>query len=258
MPKASALQKSRAVVGLKPDTLAPKKERKGGDNAHRVSEVSIDVRRNAQALMYQLFETALTQIINQVLTEEAFINAFLHLNDTESTFADHMELESYFRRMAARHAAKQMSTGLMQLVRSMMDLIFGFIDQELKNWTEAACERNPMYVYPHIGHRELLMRRAIVGVLAVTERLAREAEQEGTSIFFTQLFERQLGRHRVALEAFAVGRVGHILGFLLTGQKEQVRTIESAKNINKKRRGVAFFVRHFPVSGIQTGRPGGC
>lgn len=55
-----------------------------------------------------------------------------------------MELDSYFRRMAARHAARQMSPGLMQLVRSMMDLIFGFIEQELKNWIEAASERNPM------------------------------------------------------------------------------------------------------------------
>lgn len=79
-----------------------------------------------------------------MLTEEGFINAFLHLTDTESTFADHMELDSYFRRMAARHAARQMSPGLMQLVRSMMDLIFGFIEQELKNWIEAASERNPM------------------------------------------------------------------------------------------------------------------
>lgn len=86
----------------------------------------------------------MTQIVNQVLTEEGFINAFLHLTDTESTFADHMELDSYFRRMAARHAARQMSPGLMQLVRSMMDLIFGFIEQELKNWIEAASERNPM------------------------------------------------------------------------------------------------------------------
>jgi hypothetical protein len=40
-PKTSALQKSKAVVGLKGDVgQQPKKERKGDDNAHRVSEVS--------------------------------------------------------------------------------------------------------------------------------------------------------------------------------------------------------------------------
>lgn len=37
-PKSSALAKSKAVVGLKGE--APKRERKGDDNAHRVSEAS--------------------------------------------------------------------------------------------------------------------------------------------------------------------------------------------------------------------------
>ena len=49
-----------------------------------------------------------------------------------------------------------------------------------------------------------LMRSAIVGVLAVTERLSKEAEQESTSMFFAQLFERQLVRQRAVLDAFAV------------------------------------------------------
>lgn len=92
----------------------------------------------------QLYQQALTQIINQVLGEEDFISAFLHLTDTESTFADHMELDSYFRRQAARHASRAMSPGMMQLVRSMMELIFGFVDAELKDWVEAAIQRNPV------------------------------------------------------------------------------------------------------------------
>lgn len=82
--------------------------------------------------------------MNQVLVEEDFISAFLHLTDTESTFADHMQLDSYFRRQAARHASRGMTSGMMQLVRSMMDLVFGFVDLELKNWVEAASERNPV------------------------------------------------------------------------------------------------------------------
>lgn len=85
-------------------------------------------------------------IINQIATEESFVQAFLHITDTESTFADHMELESYFRRQAARHATKAMSNSLMQLARSLMDLMFGFVDGELRNWIEAAVERNPMSV----------------------------------------------------------------------------------------------------------------
>ena len=92
----------------------------------------------------KIYQIVLTEIINQIVQEEGFISAFLHLTDSESTFADHMELDSYFRRQAARHANKAISPGMAQLVRSMMDLIFGFVDQELKNWVEAAQERNVM------------------------------------------------------------------------------------------------------------------
>lgn len=91
-----------------------------------------------------MYQTALTEIINQIITEEDYINAFLHLSDTESTFADHMELDSYFRRQAARHASGGMSKGMVQLVRSMMDLVFGFVPGELVHWVEAGIDRNPM------------------------------------------------------------------------------------------------------------------
>jgi hypothetical protein len=39
IPKTSALQKSKAVVGLKATDSTIRKEKKGDDNAHRVSEV---------------------------------------------------------------------------------------------------------------------------------------------------------------------------------------------------------------------------
>ena len=45
---------------------------------------------------------------------------------------------------------------------------------------------------------------AIIGVLGVTERIARQAEEEDTSLFFGQLFEKQLARQRAGLDAFAV------------------------------------------------------
>ena len=95
-------------------------------------------------LTSQLYQSALTGMINQIITEEDFINAFLHLSDTESTFADHMELDSYFRRQAARHATGGLSKGMIQLVRSMLDLVFGFLPQEFGQWCEAAVDRNPV------------------------------------------------------------------------------------------------------------------
>lgn len=129
--KPSALQKSRAVIGLggAKDSVAAARDRKGDDGSLKIGE---------------LYQTALSAIINQVITEEDYINAFLHMSDTESTFADHMELDSYFRRQAARHASGGMSKGMVQLVRSMMDLVFGFVPVELIHWVEAGIDRSPM------------------------------------------------------------------------------------------------------------------
>jgi hypothetical protein len=147
-PKPSALQKSKAVMGIRGSDPTGKKE-KTNENALRVAEVRFFGLSGLKTikLTMQLYQKAISEMINQMVIEEDFINAFLHLTDTESTFADHMELDSYFRRQAARHASKAMSVGLMQLVRSTMDLVFGFVDNETKNWVEAAVGRDPMYVY---------------------------------------------------------------------------------------------------------------
>ncbi|ORX34673.1 exocyst complex component Sec3-domain-containing protein [Kockovaella imperatae] len=198
-PKPGALARSKTAVGLGSISQS-KPAKKADDNSATIAE---------------LYQLGLTQIINQVLNEEGFINAFLHLTDTESTFADHMELDSYFRRQAARHATRQLSSGMMQLIRNMMDLVFGFVDLELKNWVEAAAETNPI---------------AIIGITVVTERLAQEAEAENTSIFFAQLFDRQIARQRAALDLLA---------------NEQVKAIDLGKN--RRRKGAIIFMRQFPI-----------
>ena len=64
---------------------------------------------------------------------------------------------------------------------------------------------------------------AVVGVLGVTERLATEAEEENTSLFFAQLFDRQLARQRAALDAFAVS---WLVCLSDEGQKLMSRTIK--------------------------------
>jgi len=52
----------------------------------------------------------------------------------------------------------------------------------------------------------------MVGVLGVTERLSHEAEEENTSIFFAQLFDRQLSRQRAFIDQFTVSRIDVIGG----------------------------------------------
>ena len=48
------------------------------------------------------------------------------------------------------------------------------------------------------------MGSTVIGIIAVTEKVALEAEREQTSMFFSQLFEKQLGRQRAMLDAFVV------------------------------------------------------
>lgn len=135
-----------------------------------------------------MYSLGMGEVVSQIVTEDDFINAFLHLADTESTFADYMELDTYFRRQAARHASG-LSSSLAQIARSVMDLMFGFVDGEFKNWIDAAIQNNTA---------------AIVGIIATTEQLHSDAQQEGTSLFLLQFLEKQLGRQRQVFDAFIV------------------------------------------------------
>lgn len=57
-----------------------------------------------------------------------------------------MGLEPYVRRQASRIAARGTSQAVQQLMRSSMDLIFGFLAPELKAWIEGALQRDMMCV----------------------------------------------------------------------------------------------------------------
>jgi hypothetical protein len=136
-----------------------------------------------------MYATGVSEVVKQIVTEDDFIAAFLHLGDTESTFADYMELDTYFRRQASRHASHGLTASLTQLARTVMELMFGFVDGEMRLWVDASVEGNPP---------------ALVGIIATTEQLQADAQMEGTSMFVQQLFEKQLGRQRQAFEAFVV------------------------------------------------------
>ena len=75
-----------------------------------------------------------------VYGEEEFIADFLQINDAALTFADYMGLENYFRRQAQRSAG--LSNETMKLVRGAMDLIFGFLPLENKDWLDATLAKD--------------------------------------------------------------------------------------------------------------------
>ncbi|OSD03282.1 hypothetical protein PYCCODRAFT_1434698 [Trametes coccinea BRFM310] len=156
----------------------------------------------------------LEQLAGAIYAEEEWISHFLQIDDAAKTFADHMGLENYFRRQAARWVGLSQAT--MKLVRGAMDLIFGFLPMELKAWLDSAMARDSVQV---------------VGMLASLERFQSDAEERGNA-FFLSLLEKQ----HMRLKALFERRVG-----------DHIKSIEETKLTSKKRKGVAPFIKYFPT-----------
>lgn len=84
----------------------------------------------------------LEQLAPMIHQEDDFITDFLQINEAILTFADYMNLDSYFRRQASRTTG--MSQGTIKLVRGAMDLIFGFLHTEFKTWLDIALAKDNM------------------------------------------------------------------------------------------------------------------
>ncbi|BGP46275.1 hypothetical protein JCM10450v2_002117 [Rhodotorula kratochvilovae] len=166
----------------------------------------------------EAFSRALQQITPHLAREQGFISDFLHVNalDASITFADYMTLETFFRRGAASYLAQQAQQGQLRDVRSAMELVFGFLEGELRDWIDGVLQRDSMQ---------------IVGILAVLDRFVLRGEEDRNE-FLMRTLQKQYQRSLVALERSC---------------KEQIRSIEQTKLTLKKRKGVVPFVRVFPL-----------
>ncbi|KAL5533999.1 hypothetical protein ACEPAG_459 [Sanghuangporus baumii] len=163
---------------------------------------------------FEVLDTVLEQIAPQIFNERAFIADFLLINDAAITFADYMTLDHYFRRQASQYAG--LSNTTMKLLRGAMDLIFGFLTTELKAFIDAALAKDNMQ---------------IIGVLASIERAIAEAGNRGNT-FFAGVLDKQHQRLRLIFDR-------HV--------DEQIKGVEQTRLDAKKRRGVAHFIKYFPV-----------
>lgn len=103
-------------------------------------------RKFSHRRLLQAFGLVLSHIAPQIYREEEFLADFLQINDAGLTYADYAGLDNYFRRQAARSAGLSQST--MKLIRSAMDLIFGFLTGELKIWLDNALAKDNSWVSP--------------------------------------------------------------------------------------------------------------
>ncbi|KAG8905579.1 hypothetical protein FRB99_008637 [Tulasnella sp. 403] len=154
-------------------------------------------------------------LIPQIFREQDFLADFLQITDASLTFADYMGLENYFRRQSAASAG-DLRLSTVKLIRGAMDSIFGFLMDEVRNWTDAALQRDPQQV---------------VGLIATIEQVLTQAEERG-SPFVQKLLSKQHQR---------------IIGLYGRHIDEQVKAIERTKLSTKKRNGVAHFIKYFPI-----------
>ncbi|EUC63920.1 exocyst complex component Sec3 [Rhizoctonia solani AG-3 Rhs1AP] len=163
---------------------------------------------------YEAFDRALDQVLVQIHAEDAFISRFLHITDSTLSYADYMNLDNYFKRQASR--GLELSDATLKLVRGAMDLIFGFLPQEIKSWVEGMSKRDPLQ---------------LVGVIAVLQRYIAEAQERNDTFV-----DRLLGKP-----------VQRLNGLYQRQIEEQLQAIEQTKLTTKKRKGVAHFIRYFPT-----------
>ena len=122
-----------------------RKEKVEGDM--RASDVGLCFSRSKFCLLMPLkvFTLILEQIASAIYREEDFMADFLQINDVALTFADYMGMENYFRRQASRSAG--LSSATIKLIRGALDLIFGFLPQELKVWLDSALGKDASYAF---------------------------------------------------------------------------------------------------------------
>ncbi|RPD57026.1 hypothetical protein L227DRAFT_578216 [Lentinus tigrinus ALCF2SS1-6] len=201
---AQGMRRAGTIVRSPLDRRDNKKD--GGDGEMRASEA---------------LSMVLEQLAHTIYAEESWIAYFLHTDDAAQTFADYMGLENYFRRQAARWAGLNPATT--KLLRTAMDLIFGFLPMELKTWLDTAMARDNLQVF---------------GMLATLEKFQSEAEERGNA-FLLGALEKQ----HMRLKALFERRV-----------TEHIKSIEETKLTSKKRKGVAPFIKYFPtyISRVET------
>ncbi|KAF9270059.1 hypothetical protein L218DRAFT_888394 [Marasmius fiardii PR-910] len=156
----------------------------------------------------------LEQISPLIHKEDEFLTDFLQINDAALTYADYMNLDSYFRRQAARGTG--LSSATLKLVRGALDLIFGFLAAELKSWLDMALGKDNMQV---------------VGLIATIERFMADSDDRNNE-FLINMLSKQHNRLKTQFDR-------HIA--------EQIQLVEQTKLTSKKRKGVAPFVKRFPV-----------
>lgn len=106
--------------------------------------LTLEPARTPSLFPSQAFAQALHQVTPHLAREQGFISDFLHINplDASITFADYMSLETFFRRGATSYLAQQAQKGQLRDIRSAMEVVFGFLEGEMRDWIDGVLQKD--------------------------------------------------------------------------------------------------------------------
>ncbi|PWN19487.1 hypothetical protein BCV69DRAFT_284116 [Microstroma glucosiphilum] len=177
----------------------------------------------------EAFGHLLFTIIPLLIQETLFLSDFLHLNLNGLTFADYMDLETYFRKRAAAlfgEDSKERRGGLREM-KGAMDLVFGFLVTEVNGFLEEVERRD---------------RFQMVGVVAALDGALMEAEHSGNDFVLKTLNKLQ-GKATAILERFFADQ---LRAAVVSASKQQTFSAPTFRGKRSGRGGLTAAVRIAP------------
>lgn len=172
------------------------------------------------------FSQLLLSMTPLIAHESLFLSDFLHLNSNGLTFADYMNLESYFRRRAAALYGEDGNErrGGIREMRGAMELVFGFLSGDVERFLDEISKRD---------------RFQIVGVLAALDATMAEME-ESSNEYTLRTLSRLHSKANTALDRFFADQIKAI--GVSSGKSQQSSSIY-APSFRGKKSGRGGFVQ---------------
>lgn len=169
--------------------------------------------RGAETLPWEALQRVYAALVARIQDEHAFLSDLLHINDSNLTFADYMDLEAHYRHRAVITMSASATDGA-EMTRALSQ-VFAALTPELDAFVASVAATDRVHV---------------VGMLAETERVVRESAA------------RRSGE-------FLVGALGKVLARMHADVArlidEQLHAVEHTPLALKKRKGIVPFVRSF-------------
>lgn len=169
--------------------------------------------RGAETLPWEALQRVYAALVARIQDEHAFLSDLLHINDSNLTFADYMDLEAHYRHRAVITMSAPATDGT-EMTRALSQ-VFAALTPELDAFVASVAAADRVHV---------------VGMLAETERVVRESAARRSGEFLVPALGKVLTRMHTDVARLI---------------DEQLHAVEHTPVALKKRKGIVPFVRAF-------------